>query len=49
MTRFKRRLWFGSALVVLVLLGVGGWFYYNIYMTSGFALRHAEAFHFRRM
>ena len=49
MARFKRRLWFGAALVVLVLLGVGGWFYYNIYMTSGFALRHAEAFYFRRL
>ncbi len=49
MTRFKRRLWFGAALVVPVLLGVGGWFYYNFYMTSGFALRHAEAFYFRRL
>jgi len=49
MARFKRRLWFGAALVVLVLLGVGGWFYYNVYMTSGFALRHAEAFYFRRL
>ncbi len=49
MARFKRRLWFGAALVVLVLLGAGGWFYYNVYMTSGFALRHAEAFYFRRL
>ncbi len=49
MIRLKRRLWFGAALVVLVLLSVGGWFYFNIYFTSGFALRHAEAFYFRRL
>ena len=49
MTRLKRRLWIGAGLVVLVLLGLGGWVYYTIYMTSDFALRHAEAFLFRRM
>lgn len=49
MTRLKRRLWLGAALVAVVLLGVGGWFYYTIYMTSDFSLRHAEAFLFRRM
>ena len=49
MTRFKRRLWFGITLGVLILLGVGGWVYYTIYMTSDFALRHAESFLFRRM
>ena len=49
MTRLKRRLWLGSALVVLVLLLLGGWFYYQVYMRSDFALRHAEAFLFRRM
>ncbi len=49
MTRLKRRLWLTMALVALVLLGVGGWIYYTIYMTSDFALRHAEAFLFRRM
>ena len=49
MTRLKRRLWIGSALTGLVLLGLGGWFYYTIYMKSDFALRHAEAFLFRRM
>ena len=49
MTRFKRRLWIGVTLVVLVLLGAGGWIYYTVYMTSDFALRHAEAFLFRRM
>ena len=49
MTRFKRRVLFGSGLVALVVLGVAGWLYYNIFMASGFALRHAEAFLFRRM
>jgi esterase/lipase superfamily enzyme len=49
MTRLKRRLWIGSALTSLVLLGLGGWIYYTIYMKSDFALRHAEAFLFRRM
>ena len=49
MTRLKRRLWLGSAFVVLVLLLLGGWFYYQVYMRSDFALRHAEAFLFRRM
>ena len=48
MTRFKRRLWIGITLGVLMLLGVGGWVYYTIYMTSDFALRHAESFLFRR-
>jgi len=49
MTHLKRRLWLGAALVALVLLGVGGWFYHTIYRTSDFSLRHAEAFLFRRM
>jgi len=49
MTHLKRRLWRGAALVALVLLGVGGWFYHTIYRTSDFSLRHAEAFLFRRM
>ena len=49
MSRFKRRLWIGISLVVLVLLGAGGWVYYTIYMSSEFALSHAEAFLFRRM
>jgi esterase/lipase superfamily enzyme len=36
-------------LVALALLGVSGWIYHEIYMTSDFALRHAETFLFRRM
>ena len=49
MTRLKRRFWIGATLVVLLTLGVVGWIYYQIYMTSDFALRHAETFLFRRM
>ncbi len=49
MARLKRRLWLGTALGALVLIGVGGWFYHTVYMTSDFSLRHAEAFLFRRM
>ena len=49
MAHFNRKLWLGMALVSVVLLGVGAWFYYTIYVTSDFALRHAEGFLFRRM
>ena len=49
MTRFKRRLLIGAALVVLVLLGVGVWFYFSFFASTSTALRHAEAFLFRRM
>jgi esterase/lipase superfamily enzyme len=49
MTRLKRRLWLSVAVVALLLLGAGGWVYYTVFMASDFALRHAEAFLFRRM
>ena len=49
MARLRRKLWLGAAVVALVLVGAGGWFYHTIYMTSDFSLRHAEAFLFRRM
>ena len=49
MTRFKRRMLIGAVLVVLVLLGVGVWFYFNFFASTSAALRHAEAFLFRRM
>ncbi len=49
MRRLTRRLWIGGVLVALVLLAIGGWVYREIYMTSDFALRHAETFLFRRM
>ena len=49
MTRFKRRFLIGTTLVVLVLLGVGVWFYFSFFASTSAALRHAEAFLFRRM
>ena len=49
MTRFKRRLLIGTALVLLVLMGAGVWFYFSFFASTGAALRHAEAFLFRRM
>ena len=49
MTRFRRRLWFGAALVVLVLLGAGGWFYHAFYGSTYAATRYAETFKFRRL
>ena len=49
MTRFKRRLWFGTALVVLVLLGAGGWFYHAFYGSTYAAMQFAETFNFRRL
>jgi len=48
-SRFKRRLLWGSALVALVLIGVGVWFYKVYFVSTDLAIRHAEAFQFRRM
>jgi esterase/lipase superfamily enzyme len=49
MTRRKQILYAGLGALVLALIGVGAWIYYTIYTSSDFALRHAEAFSFRRM
>ncbi len=49
MTRFKRRLLVGTVLVVLVLLGLGGWFYHAFYGSTYAAMQQAEAFNFRRL
>lgn len=49
MTRFKRRMLIGTTLFVLVLIGVGVWFYFSFFASTSTALRHAEAFLFRRM
>ena len=48
-SRFKRRLLWGTGLVLLVLIGVGIWFYKVYFVSTDFAIRHAEAFLFRRM
>jgi esterase/lipase superfamily enzyme len=39
----------GTAVIVLFLLGVGVWFYFSFFASTDAALRHAEAFIFRRM
>ena len=35
--------------VMLVLVGLGLWFYYALFVSTGAAVQHAEAFRFRRM
>jgi esterase/lipase superfamily enzyme len=47
--RFRRRMWWGAALTLLVLLGAGYWFYKTYFVSTDAAIRHAEAFLFRRM
>ncbi len=49
MTRFKRRILLGTTLVVLVLLGLGVWFYFTLFGSTNAALQRAETFLFRRM
>jgi esterase/lipase superfamily enzyme len=49
MTRFRRRLLISTSVVVLVLLGIGGWFYLAAFAKLETALQRAEAFTFRRM
>ncbi len=48
-SRFSRHLWWSMALVVLVLLGAGVWLYNVYFVSTDVAIRHAEAFQFRRM
>ncbi len=45
----KRRLWWIIILILLVLLGAGIWFYKVYFVSTDAAIRHAEAFLFRRM
>ena len=45
MTRFKRRMLYGTAVVVLVFLWVGA----VVYRPTRLALQRAESFQFRRM
>ncbi len=47
--RFRRRLLWGTALLAVVLLGGGLWFYFTLFASTDAAIRHAEAFLFRRM
>ena len=48
-SRFKRRLLWGMMLILLALVGAGVWFYYFYFASTDAAIRHAEAFIFRRM
>ena len=47
--RLGRRLWWAIGLSVLFLLGAGVWFYNFYFSSTDAAVRHAEAFIFRRM
>ena len=48
-SRFKRRLLWATGLTALVLIGAGVWFYFYLFASTDAAIRHAEAFLFRRM
>ena len=48
-SRLKRRLLWGAGLIVLILAGAGVWFYNAYFVSTDMAIRHAEAFLFRRM
>ena len=48
-SRLKRRLLWGTSLMVLILVGAGIWFYQVYFVSTDLAIRHAEAFLFRRM
>lgn len=45
----KRRRRWGLGLALLVLAGAGYWFYTIYFVSTDMAIRHAEAFSFRRM
>ena len=49
MTRFKRRLLIVLASGLVVLLGVGTWLYYVVYVSTDTAIQRAESLLFRRM
>ena len=49
MTRLKRRILIGIALVMLVFLGLGIWLYFALFAPTSTALQRAETFLFRRM
>lgn len=49
MTRFRRRVFWGTTLIAVLLLGAGVWFYQFYFGSTDAAIRHAEAFLFRRM
>ena len=48
-SRFRRRLSWVVLLILLVILAAGVWFYKFYFASTDAAIRHAEAFKFRRM
>lgn len=49
MSRPRRGRLFAAVAIVLLLVGLGVWSYYAFFVSTGTALRTAEAFSFRRM
>lgn len=49
MTRTKRRILLGLGAILLLLAGLGIWFYYAFFVSTGAITQHAENFLFRRM
>ncbi len=49
MKRWRRRLIWAGVFAIVMLGGLAGWFYYAVVLHPDFALRHAEAFAFRRI
>jgi esterase/lipase superfamily enzyme len=49
MTRFNRRLRFALVLAILILMGLGIWFYYIYFVSKDAITQRAENFLFRRM
>jgi esterase/lipase superfamily enzyme len=49
MTRSKRRIRFTVALTILIVVGLGGWFYYIYFVSKDAITQRAENFLFRRM
>lgn len=48
-SRFRKGLLWGTTLIMLILIGTGIWFYNTYFASTDAAIRHAEAFLFRRM
>jgi len=49
MSRRRRRIWIVLAIVLLVLLGTGGWLFHTLVWSPEQAMRQAEAFLLRRL
>ncbi len=49
MGRFKKIVWWSVGVVVVLAAAAGAWVFYAVFHSTDIALRHAEAFLFRRM